>query len=270
MPIQPFAMMSIPSARSVIKPRDKGLTMMMDWGLPLGALKDWLGLIAPYVDFAKFVAGTPRLYDEDYLRKKIHLYEEFDVYPFIGGQFLEYFVATKGIESIEPYCVEAHRLGFRAIEVSDNCVPLSDDDRRRLIGTAIECGLDVHGEVGSKNENTDAEILMQQANVCFDAGAEYVLVEGAEFIKSGVLKVELLNELKDNLDLGRVMFELSGTWISGTTSSEVYQLKSFLIKEFGSNVNIANVLPENVWETEAMRVGLSVGGPPDSVTSESI
>ena len=121
-----------------------------------------------------------------------------------------------------------------------------------------------------KNENTDAEILIQQANVCFDAGAEYVLVEGAEFIKSGVLKVELLNELKDNLDLGRVMFELSGTWISGTTSSEVYQLKSFLIKEFGSNVNIANVLPENVWETEAMRVGLSVGGPPDSVTNESI
>lgn len=268
MSIQPFALIPISPVRSVTKPRVNGLTMMMDWGLPLGALKDWLGLIAPYVDSAKFVAGTARLYDEDYLRKKISLYEEFEICPFIGGQFLEYVFWTKGMDGIKPYCVEARRLGFTAIEVSDNCVPLSDHDRRELIGTAIECGLSVHGEVGSKSENTSAEILIEQAEMCFDAGAECVLVEGAEFIKNGILKVQLLNELKDNLDLEKVMFELSGTWISGTTNSEIYQLKSFLIKEFGSNVNIANILPENVWETEALRVGLSVGGPPSLATNE--
>jgi phosphosulfolactate synthase len=70
------------------KPREKGLSMMMDWGLPVGELEDRLGMIAPYVDFAKFVVGTARLYDEEYLQRKLEIYHAHRVYPFIGGQFL--------------------------------------------------------------------------------------------------------------------------------------------------------------------------------------
>ena len=258
----PFAMILLPAERSTAKPRKRGLTMMMDWGLPLGHLEDWLGLIAPYVDFAKFVVGTSRLYQEDYLRQKLDLYRQFDIHPFIGGQFLEYVYGLQGFAGVKPYCEEAYRLGFRAIEVSDNCVPLNDNERGRLIGTAIDCGLEVHGEVGSKSENTDAATLIRQAEVCLSAGADLVLVEGAELIDDGVLSVSLLDALRSGLDLSKVMFELSGVWIPGTTNSEVYELKKFLVTEFGPDVNIANVFPEQIWETEALRVGLSVVGPP--------
>ena len=95
---------------------------------------------------------------EDYLLEKLEVYREFDVRPFIGGQFLEYVFASPGFSGVWPYCEEARRLGFEAIEVSDNCVPLNDAERIRLIATAIDCGLGVHGEVGSKSVHTTAAV----------------------------------------------------------------------------------------------------------------
>ena len=262
MTTKPFAMVPLARERSGTKPRSKGLTMMMDFGLPRGHVRDLLELIAPCVDFAKFVVGTARLYPEDHLLEKLAIYREFDVHPFIGGQFLEYVFATQGFAGVRPYCEEAHRLGFEAIEVSDNCVPLNDEERTRLISTAIDCGLGVHGEVGSKAGSSAAETLIRQAEVCFAAGAGLVLVEGAELIEGGALNVPLLEELKAGLDVTKVMFELSGPWIPGTSLSDVYQLRNFLIGAFGPDVNIANVLPDQVFETEVLRVGLGSVGPP--------
>jgi len=263
----PFAMVPLPAERSTEKPRRKGLTMMMDWGLPIKQQQDWLGLVAPYVDLAKFVVGTARLYDEDYLLEKIAAYKAHDVHPFIGGQFLEYVYATQGLQGARPYFQEAKRLGFDAIEVSDNCVPLDSNARQTLIRTAVDCGLEVHGEVGSKSEDTDAGTLIAQANECFDAGADVVLVEGAELLTDGEPNRALISALCDGLDVSKVIFELIGPWISGTMLCDVYALKKFYIDEFGPDVNIANVMPDQVWETETLRAGLSVTGPPERVTA---
>ena len=58
-----------------------------------------------------------------------------------------------------------------------------------------------------------------------------------------------------------MLFELTGPWIEGVTLSGVYELKTFLMSEFGPQVNLANVMPDDVLETEALRCGLSVPGP---------
>lgn len=258
---EPFAMVPLPPTRSRDKPRKTGLTMMMDWGLPLGQQRDWLELVAPSVDLAKFVVGTSRLYKEEYLLKKIDLYKQHDVHPFIGGQFLEYVYATQGLSAAKPYFEEAKRLGFDAIEVSDNVVPLDSEARSTLIRTAVNCGLEVHGEVGSKSDETSAAQLIAEANECFEAGADVVLVEGAELLIDGESNRRLLSELRDGMGTNRVIFELIGPWIPDTRNCDVYDLKKFLISEFGPDVNLANVMPEHVWETEALRVGLSVTGP---------
>lgn len=257
----PFAFVSLPAARSLTKPRTSGLTMMMDWGLPLGQQRDWLELQADYVDLAKFVVGTARLYETDYLKRKIALYKEHAIQPFIGGQFLEYVYAKQGMTGAQEYFAEAARLGFEAIEVSDNYVTLQSDTRRQLIEGAIRHGLEVHGEVGSKTVESDGALLVGQARECFEAGANVVLVEGAELLVDGEPNRALLSDLRAALDTTKIIFELSGTWIEDTTSSEVYHLKKFLIAEFGADVNLANVLPDAVWETEAMRAGLSTIGP---------
>ncbi|MCP5157429.1 MAG: phosphosulfolactate synthase [Ectothiorhodospiraceae bacterium] len=264
MSAEPFAMVPLPAGRSRAKPRQRGLTMMMDWGLPLGAQADWLGLLAPHVDLAKLVVGTARLYPEPYLREKLALYARHQVQPFLGGQFLEYVIATQGMAGVAPYCNEARRLGIEAIEVSDNVVPLDDAQRRDVIRTAVAAGLHVHGEVGSKSDDSGAETLIAQAEVALEAGADVVLVEGAELVRDGRVNDALLADLRAGLDVDRVIFELSGPWITGTTLSDVYQLKRFLIETFGPDVNLANIMPDQVWETETLRAGLSVTGPPTS------
>ena len=38
-------------------------------------------------------------------------------------------------------------------------------------------------------------------------------------------------------------------------------MKKLLVSEFGPDVNIANVMPDDIIETEALRVGLGVVGP---------
>ncbi len=59
----------------------------------------------------------------------------------------------------------------------------------------------------------------------------------------------------------RVLFEVPGPWVSGTSMSEIHDLKKTLIGEFGPDVNIANVMLDDVLETEALRCGLGVVGP---------
>jgi len=259
---QAFQMIALPAERSAVKPRTKGLTMMMDWGLPIGRQEDLLGLIAPHVDLAKLVVGTARLYEESYLRQKLECYERHQISPFIGGQFLEYVYATDGIKGVGPFCEEARRLGIKAVEVSDNVVTLDADDRHQLIRCAVDCGLEVHGEVGSKSQATSAAVLIEQAERDFESGVSVVLVEGAELIQNDEPNLKLINDLKSGLDVDRVIFELSGTWIPGTLSTNIYALKGLLVETFGPDVNLANILPDDIWETEALRVGLSVPGPP--------
>lgn len=256
----PFGMVPLPEARGS-KPRHSGLTMMMDWGLPYARTEDNLGLLAPYVDLVKVVVGTARLYPEAYLVRKLELYERHQVAPFLGGQFSEYVFATQGLQAMAPFFSEARRLGFAALEISDNCVPLDDDQRATLIKTAIDCGLEVHGEVGSKVEMQTASELIRQAKVCFEAGCEIVLVEAAELVVDGRPNRTLMTGLRSELDLSKVLFELTGPWIEGVTLSSTYALKKLLVAEFGPQVNLANVMPDDVMETEALRCGLSVAGP---------
>jgi hypothetical protein len=61
--------------------------------------------------------------------------------------------------------------------------------------------------------------------------------------------------------MSRVLIELPGPWIPGVTLSIVEDMKKFLVVEFGPDVNLANVMAQDILETEALRVGLGVVGP---------
>jgi len=240
--------------------------MMMDWGVGQARMRDHLDLVGPYVDLVKIVVGTARLYRRYDLIAKLEMYKSYDVLPFLGGQFTEYVYATQGLDGLVAFFREANDLGFEAIEISDNCVPLDDTQRRKLIGMAMDAGLEVHGEVGSKVMQQTADDLVAQAQVCYDAGCHVVLVEGAELVDAnGAPQRELIDALRAKLDLDKVLFELTGPWIKGNALCDVYQLKKFLIGEFGMNVNLANVMPDDVLETEALRLGLSVVGPTETM-----
>jgi phosphosulfolactate synthase len=257
----PFPFIELPAGRSQSKPRRSGLTMMADFGIALEETSSVLGLAGPFIDYAKIATGTARLYSRAYLVAKLDLYKSHAVRPFIGGQFAEYVFATQGRQAMPRFFEEAVRLGFETIEISDNCVPLGDAERTGLIRAALAAGLAVLGEVGSKDRKSTAAELVSQAQVCFAAGCELVLVEAAEFVADGRLDEDLIAAVTGRLDMARLMIELPGPWISGVSLAQVHDMKKLLVKAFGPDVNIANVKPDDVFETEALRVGLSVVGP---------
>jgi phosphosulfolactate synthase len=257
----PFAFVELPRARSQNKPRASGLTMMVDFGLPYRYAADVVEMAGRYIDFAKIAVGTARLYELPYLRRKLKLYRKHRIRPFIGGQFQEYVFATYGAKALPGFLAEAKRVGFDVTEISDNCVPLTDRQRFEQIRLAIDCGLGVFGEVGSKDMKNDARLLIRQADVCFKAGAELVLVEAAELVENGRPKMKLIDGIRRGLNMSKVLIELPGPWIQGVTLSAVEDMKKFLVAEFGPDVNIANVMPQDIVETEALRVGLGVVGP---------
>jgi len=257
----PFSFVTLPAMRSHRKPRATGLTMVADFGLPYPQARDVVTMAGRYIDLAKIAVGTSRLYELSYLRKKLALYKKHRIRPFIGGQFQEYVFATYGARALRPFFDEARRVGFDVVEISDNCVPLTPRERRAQIRLAADCGLCVFGEVGSKNAKNDAHILVSQAEDCLTAGAELVLVEAAELVADGKPKTKLIAGLRRGLDMSRVLIELPGPWISGVTLSVVEDMKKFLVGEFGPDVNLANVMPSDIMETEALRVGLGVVGP---------
>jgi phosphosulfolactate synthase len=257
----PFPFIALPASRSRKKPRRTGLTMMADFGLTREHTESVLGISGDFIDFAKIAVGTARLYSRPYLISKLDLYKRNAVRPFIGGQFGEYILAVQGRQALPRFFDEAVALGFSTIEISDNCVPLTESERRDIIREAIAAGLCVFGEVGSKDRKTNADELIEQAGNCLAAGAELVLVEAAELVDNGQLNEELIGALTDRLDLSRVMIELPGPWISGVTLAQVYDMRKLLIKVFGPDINIANVKPDDVFDTEALRVGLGVVGP---------
>ena len=236
--------------------------MIVDAGLPAAAQADLMALAGDYVDLAKIKTGSARLYPEKILRQKLKNYRQSRVQPFLGGQFHEYVYATQGERALGAFYSESRRLGFEAIEISDNVVPLTAAQRKRQIRAARDTGLVVYGEVGSKETVSNPGLLVGQAQACFEAGAALVLVEAAELVERGKLRSRTVELLARSLDMSRVMIELPGPWISDVRSCDIEDMKKSLIRAFGPDVNLANVSPASIIDTEATRTGLGTAGPP--------
>ncbi len=257
----PFYFVPLPAARSTRKPRANGRTMIVDDGLPLAYARDLIALGGAYIDLAKIKTGTARLYPRVQLVAKLKLYQRNRIQPFLGGQFHEYVFATQGEHALPKYYAESLALGFEAIEISDNTVPLTDAQRRRQIRNAVSAGLIVYGEVGSKETLSNPALLIGQAEACFEAGAALVLVEAAELVRKGRLVQKTIDLLARSLDMSRVMIELPGPWISDVRSCDIEDMKKALLHALGPEVNLANVAPATIIDTEAARTGLGTAGP---------
>jgi phosphosulfolactate synthase len=257
----PFGFVPIDARRSTAKPRTRGLSMVIDDGLPTAYVRDVIRTAGAYVDLMKIKTGTARLYSREVLTEKLSLYKEARIRPFLGGQFHEYVFATMGEAALPRFRDEALALGFDTIEISDNTVPLTDAQRRAQIEGAVRAGLQVFGEVGSKETLSNPSLLVKQAQICFDAGAVLVLVEAAELVRDGRLHEETLRAIKDGLPADRIMIELPGPWIAGVRSCDIEDMKKAVLREFGPDVNLANIDVRTILDTEALRVGLGTAGP---------
>jgi len=138
----------MPVPGRTVKPRQEGLTMIIDKGLGLGATQDLLDSAADAIDFIKLTFGTSAFLDIDYLAEKVELVKDYDIYICPGGTFLEVSVWQGAYQKYLKRCKE---LGFNAIEFSDGTIEIDMKTRADSIKRAVDLGFMVVSEVGKKD-----------------------------------------------------------------------------------------------------------------------
>lgn len=219
------------------KPRNKGLTMIIDKGLGLAETKDLLNLTSKYIDYFKLGFGTSALYSSEILTAKINLVRSYgiDIYP--GGTFLEVAILQN---KLKPYLQIVKNLDFSAVEISDGTITLSAELRATAIETALKMGLTVLSEVGKKDGNlrTSTSQLIKQVLADLRNGAKNVIVEGREsgkgvglYDSSGQMIVSEMEELVTALPDPSILI-----WEAPAKNQQ-----QDLILRFGPNVNLGNI-----------------------------
>lgn len=237
--------------RIINKPRIEGITMVIDTGLGLNAVKDLVEVASDYIDIVKLAFGTSRLISENIIKRKIKLYREYEIDVMPGGTFLE-IAFTQG--KLIDYLIKAKKLGFTAIEVSDGTITISNEDRSKIIKETYNQGFKVLAEVGKKMKEEDltAKEIAEGIKRDIELGVFKVIVESREAGKGigfydeygGIIEQKLDAAIK-GIDIKNILFE------APHKNQQVY-----FIRRFGPNVNLGNIQPNEVIPLEALRQGL--------------
>jgi len=231
----------------------RGLTVVLDKGLPPKFVEDYLKVCGNYIDFVKFGWGTSAVIDREVVKEKINYYKDYDIKVYPGGTLFEYAYVKGKFDEFLDECME---LGFEAVEVSDGSSDISLEERKKAIEKAKDNGFIVLTEVGKKLPEKDKKLTIEDRinliNFDLDAGADYVIIEGREsgkgiglFDKEGKVKEDELDILSKNVDINKVIFE----------APQKSQQVAFILK-FGSSVNLANIAFDEVISLETLRRGL--------------
>nr|WP_240939692.1 phosphosulfolactate synthase [Planosporangium flavigriseum] len=229
------------------KPRNAGLTHVLDKGLTPQATAALLDGVGEHVDVWKFGWGTA--YIDRGLDRKIGYLHEHDVACCLGGTLLE-LAWSQG--KTDECLAWAERVGFDAVEVSRGVAPMPLDDKRELIKKAAE-NFTVLAETGVKDARVVLSARQWHDEIAEDieAGATWVITEGREsgtvgvYDGSGCPRPDIIDAAVDAAGLDRVLFE-----------SPRKDQQAWLINRFGHEVNLANIAPDEVLPLTTLRLGL--------------
>jgi len=229
------------------KPRDSGFTMVMDKGLSLREVEDFIDVSQGHVDIVKLGWATSFVYPK--LQEKISLYQNAGIPVYLGGTLFEAFIIRN---QFEDYRKVLDKYGLTFAEVSDGSLEMDHDEKCKYI-TQLSEQVTVLSEVGSK----DAEkiippykwINLMQAEL--DAGAWKVIGEAREggnvglFRSTGEVRSGLVEEILTKIPFEKIIWE-----------APIKAQQVWFIKLLGTNVNLGNIAPNEVIPLETIRLGL--------------
>jgi phosphosulfolactate synthase len=238
-----------------VKPRQRGLTHVLDKGLSLGQVDGLMEVAGDSVDVVKLGWGTALVTGN--LREKLDLYVQHGVPVVLGGTLAELAIRDDRLEQMVAWL---HELGLRHVEISDGSIALEPSRKRELIARLAQ-EFTVFSEVGSK----DAEQIMapyrwvEQIQGELEAGAWKVIAEAREtgtagiFRPDGEVRMGLIDEIAHAVDTERMLFE------APRKDQQVW-----FLRRFGHEVNLGNIAPDDVLGLETLRLGLrsdTIGEP---------
>lgn len=229
------------------KPRQKGLTMVMDKGLSLRQVEDFLETSAGYTDIVKL--GWATSYVTSNLKEKLALYRSAGIPVYFGGTLFEAFY-IRG--EFDEYRRVLDQYGMEYAEISDGSVEMESEVKCDFIRTLSQQVI-VLSEVGSKDE---AKIIppykwIKLMRMELEAGAWKVIGEAREggnvglFRASGEVRQGLVEEILTEIPEDKII------WEAPQKSQQVW-----FVKLVGANVNVGNIAPNEVISLETIRLGL--------------
>lgn len=229
------------------KPRRRGITHVLDKGLPVAEVEALLAVCGDYVDVWKLGWGTAYL--DPGLADKLAILDRHGVLACTGGTLLE--VAWQ--QGVAPaYFDWAAEIGFPCVEVSCGVATMAAGAKAELIEAAAERFI-VLAEIGSKDPLTAAvpQTWAAEATADLESGATWVVTEGREsgtvglFAADGQIRPEVVDAVVAAIGVGTTVFE-----------APQKEQQAWLIRRFGPDVNLANVAPADALGLEALRLGL--------------
>lgn len=241
-----------PTGRSLSRPRQSGVTMVLDKGLGLGETRDLLEVAGSYIDFIKLGFGTTVLYNPPLLAAKVEMVRSFGIEIYPGGTFVEIAIARG---RLSPCLRRLKEVGFTAVEISDGSLTLDQKTRVHAINLARNAGFVVLTEIGKKNPKIYAgpSEMARQAVADRKAGAEWIIIEGREN-GSRTWIYDTNGRLKDSVCDAFLTAVGEPAVLIWEAPRKAQQVK--FIHRFGPDVNLGNIPPGEVLSLEAMRRGL--------------
>lgn len=233
--------------KRTVKPRESGITHVLDKGSSLQQVRDLIEVAGDCVDIVKLGWGTAVVTPN--LREKVELYHRYGIPVCFGGTFFEVCLRQN---KLEEYLQTVRDLDMELIEVSDGTIAMDEGDKVALL-KRLSKEFKVLSEVGSK----DAEVVIAPYKWVdsikreLDAGAWKVITEGREsgtvgiYQAGGDVKEGLLDEIATAVSVERLLFE-----------APIKSQQAWFIKQFGSNVNLGNIPPDEVVSVESLRLGV--------------
>jgi phosphosulfolactate synthase len=229
------------------KPRQQGLSHVLDRGLSVSQIDGLMEVAGDYVDVVKLGWGTGVVTGN--LEQKIARYRQHEIPVMFGGTLTELAIAQDRLEQLIAWLRE---LELELIEISDGTIELRHDDKLELI-RRLSDDFTVLSEVGSKD---DTRIMapyrwVEQIQQELEAGAWKVIAEARESGTSGIfrhdgeVRMGLIDEIVHAVPHEQILFE------APRKDQQVW-----FVRRFGADVNLGNIAPDEVLSLETIRLGL--------------
>jgi phosphosulfolactate synthase len=232
------------------KPRQTGVTMVIDNGMPLAHFSDVVASSSEFIDFMKFGWGTSVVHP--HMESKIQVLRSAGVEFYFGGTLFEKYLVQNRFEEFRSMC---QHYGAHYVEVSNGSIDMSDVQKAAYVAKLSD-DFHVISEVGSKDsvksENMAPNKWISSIKDDLDAGAELVTLETRESGHGGIcrpngeLRFGLIEEiLVSGLSVDQLLFE-----------APTMELQSYFVRRIGTNVNLGNIAASDTIGLETIRLGL--------------
>lgn len=232
------------------KPRQRGLTMVIDPGMFTAQFEDAIDSVGELVDLVKFGWGTC-LVTKD-IKRKIDILRSAGIDFYFGGTLFERY-ALDGL--VSEWLALCRVLGVTHVEVSNGTIPIDNTEKARWVARLADEFI-VISEVGFKDmRRSDALAPARWVSLIeqdLAAGAHLVTAEARESGRAGICRAdgeprhELIDEIiSSGINLDRLLFEAPNK-----------ELQTYFLHRMGSSVNLGNIRADDVIGLETLRRGL--------------